>query len=726
MEPLRLVLENFMGHRATDIDCTVFSSVLIVGKSKNDDRISNGAGKSTIFKAIEYVLFGEYETKSVDKLVRNGCERAKVVFDFSLGTETFRVQRTRNRKSGKSDLRMWEKHGEVWKDISQKTSTEMELELAKLIKISHQAFKNSVLFAQSDVEGLSSTKSPDKRKLILKEALNLAVYGKFEKLAKEKISEISKKIIAHRAIINSLGKPSEEITTMSSKLQDFKTLLSEREIERQEILVTLTKKQSNLLDLQKVINSETVEIQHKLTEIQLAKNQLQNNVNNSKRMLAEKESLLQSLRTKAQNKIDSLKQLDIEHNELKNKTVRQQDIIKKDLEFVSTNEYNGKLYIISLENKLRELQRPFPDGSQCPQCRQPVGHEHKMACLTQISVDIQATSTEITQKKKILESVKSKKNRLEYELTEANNYATHLSALEYKIENKKSEIQRDADYVKQIDDLIIYLKTENDNHVNNLNVLTQKEQELKKIIKDIDIEITNDKINKSKFEIGELEKRTKYLSEYVSNINTQIGIFTEKIDGKEKDYKRLLDLEAKLKILEKEYQIKQIVVQGFGSGGIPTIIIYTILDDLQVEANKLLAELRPGLELQFSVTKNKADGQQEDTLDISYRLHGTELDGEQLSGGQRLLIALSLRIGLSLVIQHRLGVDIKFLELDEVDEKLDKAGVEAFANMIKKLQDKFKIFVITHNDALKNKFSHAILVEYDENNGSTSKVVDSW
>ena len=28
MNPLRLVLENFMGHRITDIDCTLFNSVL--------------------------------------------------------------------------------------------------------------------------------------------------------------------------------------------------------------------------------------------------------------------------------------------------------------------------------------------------------------------------------------------------------------------------------------------------------------------------------------------------------------------------------------------------------------------------------------------------------------------------------------------------------------------------------------------------------------------------
>ena len=53
MLPIRIYLENFMGHIQSDIDCTQFNSCLIVGKNKNNAHISNGVGKSTIFKAID-------------------------------------------------------------------------------------------------------------------------------------------------------------------------------------------------------------------------------------------------------------------------------------------------------------------------------------------------------------------------------------------------------------------------------------------------------------------------------------------------------------------------------------------------------------------------------------------------------------------------------------------------------------------------------------------------
>ena len=52
--------------------------------------------------------------------------------------------------------------------------------------------------------------------------------------------------------------------------------------------------------------------------------------------------------------------------------------------------------------------------------------------------------------------------------------------------------------------------------------------------------------------------------------------------------------------------------------------------------------------------------------------------------------------------------------------------VFAYANLVKKLQKDFKIFVITHNDLLKTKFNHAILIEGDKEKGATAKVTSTW
>ena len=137
MEPLRLELQNFMAHKSTIIDYTLFQSALIVAKGSDNENISNGAGKSTLFKAIEYVLFNYYPTKTIDEIVNKKSEMAKVIFDFKINDSIYRIERSRNSKTNKSDLRLWEKKNNEWTkdgDLTSKTSTELEREIKKLIK----------------------------------------------------------------------------------------------------------------------------------------------------------------------------------------------------------------------------------------------------------------------------------------------------------------------------------------------------------------------------------------------------------------------------------------------------------------------------------------------------------------------------------------------------------------------------------------------------------------
>ena len=84
---------------------------------------------------------------------------------------------------------------------------------------------------------------------------------------------------------------------------------------------------------------------------------------------------------------------------------------------------------------------------------------------------------------------------------------------------------------------------------------------------------------------------------------------------------------------------------------------------------------------------------------------------------------LSLRLALSLVIQKSFGIDIKFLMLDEIDRSLDKESLALLFDMIKLMEKNFKILLITHNDSLKDRFTHAILVEQDQNLNSTVKTI---
>jgi len=156
------------------------------------------------------------------------------------------------------------------------------------------------------------------------------------------------------------------------------------------------------------------------------------------------------------------------------------------------------------------------------------------------------------------------------------------------------------------------------------------------------------------------------------------------------------------------------------------MIVKTILDDFQIETNKLLMLLNPDLQIQFSITPDDStedDEEVKDFFDIKFKIHGKDRSYSLVSGGQKFVFAVALKLALSLVIQRRLGVDIKMLELDEVDQALDDETVDLYMDVIKILQNNFKIFVITHKRVLKEKFTHAILVEGDFENGAVSRLV---
>jgi DNA repair exonuclease SbcCD ATPase subunit len=226
----------------------------------------------------------------------------------------------------------------------------------------------------------------------------------------------------------------------------------------------------------------------------------------------------------------------------------------------------------------------------------------------------------------------------------------------------------------------------------------------------------NDKINVLKLDIKKIE------NDLMEEQKTK-AIILSKIKEAEALEEKKKSIEVEIKSKSKYSKAYPYVVQALSSSGIPNIIIQNMLEDLQSEVNELLPDLHPGLQLTFSTEKTKSDGTVDDTLDIVYYLNSKERDFEQLSGAQKLAATFGLKLGLAFFLKKNLGMELNLLLLDEIDQSLDKAGVDAFANIVKRFEDEFTILVITHNDRLKDKFSHAILVEQDYDRVSKAKVI---
>lgn len=726
MKPVYLLLEDFCSHRSTEIDFTKFRSALIVGKNKKDPDISNGVGKTSIIKAIEFALYGsEAAPLNVDRFVRDDTDKCNVTFDFEIKSEIYRIKRSRNRKTSKSDIRLYKKEDVEYKDISQKTSKETHVELLKLIKISRSAFLNAIVFAQSDLTGLA-TASPKDKKNILKEPLQLAIYSKYEKTAKEKTSAIYKNLEKNKAVLYSLGDPVSELITTKKTLIELQSFLSEQSLEKDSKFNIVSSLKNEIALLDNSYKNGFVQLESQFVS-------LKNNILNAANKLLSQKTQLESSKYKIvkqaeqiQSIQDTIAKAEASLEEMSKTPQRAAEIIKKDIEEAGTREARGKALIAQTELDIKKFSKAITSEDVCSSCKQVVTPEYREACESERLELLKKSSADLIDFKRKLSNVQNKKINLEKELEDLQLFKRKIISHTEKLGSKKKELETSKDFLVQLEAIssdtekqLLSLEAE------HIELLAAKEK-IKSELSLKDPALIKSKLNELKSSLSSEEQFLLKAETEISSYSMQIGSITEKIKTKEENLTKITDLKTKVDELQKEYSLAQKVAQAFGPSGIPTMIINTILDDLQSTSNKLLGEIRPGMELEFKIQKDNSQGEKEDTLDVVYRINNRERDFLELSGGQKLLVALSLKLGLSQVIQNRIGIDINFLILDEVDQPLDTAAVNELVNIITKWQEKFNILVITHRESLKEKFKYAVLVENDGDNGSTGKLVTSW
>jgi DNA repair exonuclease SbcCD ATPase subunit len=734
MKLARMYIENFMCHEHSYVNFLDFNSALIVGKVENNDLFSNGVGKSTIFKAIEYGLFNQADV-NLEKIIRDDSSSCKITIDFIYNNEEYRLIRLRTKKNT-TDISLYKRNSVIsdaediyhknnlpitsdkfWQDLSGRRAADTEKELAKILKINFKSFRSTVHFMQNDFSGLA-TSTPEKRKGILKEALNLAIYSKLEKLAKDKANQISKEIDKNKTLLDHLKDP----------LQDIKQL----ELQLLSIEEELIKKNDSLDFLNLESSKLNTQLTNLVSDYSLLESNFINLINKEKSLLVDNNKLSSSIKEYSDKKLGMIKSANEVIAELKalkeEQTTLQElnfNLIEKNNEFISINKEfisENNANIKNFLSKILELKEPLASDSVCKHCRQPVSIEYREKCQNELDKEISILENKVIKIKSVINEKNIETNKLQQEVIYLSNCKQKLEKISEKIISKNQELldkkSLHAECVTTLNNLQSDLKLkEQELFETQDQIKNSSKTEADKVKSQIEVQKNN---------IKDLNNKINSLNKEITHLNNSKAVIAHNIDQKKKDLNKKEELSNNLLKLNKDFSLYPSVLQAFSSTGIPNLFIQNVLDDLQVEANYLLDQLKPGLQLSFFVEKTKDDGTDTDTLDILYHINGKERQYDQLSGAQKLAVTFSLKLGLSFLLQKMIGTDIKFLLLDEIDQSLDKAGVDAFADIVKFFQKDFTILVITHNDRLKDKFQHAILVEQDINMVSRAKVVSSW
>ncbi len=216
MELKRLGIRNFLGIGEGEIAFDRSGVVLIEGVNHDSPySISNGAGKSSIFEALFWGLYGKTKRGLAgDDVVNNvsgkDC-RVEVEFDDFLvirtrkdnehGTGLFLKQR-RTHGDGDSDAGIEDKNGrqgkrgkrrkrEHWKDLSLGTARETQRLIEDAVKMSDLTFSKVAYFGQGDIRGFAGLSDSDLKR-VFEEALGLTFFAEY----RDKVREYRSGIVA--------------------------------------------------------------------------------------------------------------------------------------------------------------------------------------------------------------------------------------------------------------------------------------------------------------------------------------------------------------------------------------------------------------------------------------------------------------------------------------------------------------------------------------------------
>jgi len=162
-----------------------------------------GSGKSTIFDAIAYALYGSaHITRDIVSHHAGADDESYVELEFEAGKERWRISRkpgrtvAKKRGTGTTDrpaeVALWKREGTGWKALSDK-ATEVESTIESIIGLSSEEFTKIVLLPQGEFQRFLEMNTSD-RTAILEKLFPVDLHGAVSVLAREKARDAEARI----------------------------------------------------------------------------------------------------------------------------------------------------------------------------------------------------------------------------------------------------------------------------------------------------------------------------------------------------------------------------------------------------------------------------------------------------------------------------------------------------------------------------------------------------
>lgn len=634
----------------------------------------NGAGKSSIIDAITFALFGEHTRKSNKGLIRRGSNQGFSKIGFSINGKQYEAVRKVDSKGALAATfseMVNDERIEIAAGERKQFGESMTQQIEQVIGLDFEKLKIASIVQQGELNAIINAKPKE-----FKELLN-AIIG-IDKLdvAAESMKIVNKEF--REQIKEKIGFDDTHIEILLRDLEKY-------ENEIKEAIPEKNKLESN----QKEIETKVNELREKI-EIDTPKVDKINQLESRKKELVEyaKEAIkgIQEQISQNERKIHDCEGC-FEHaeqkNDLESKILKVEqaveDTLKKIQELTSQTGSLKEKQLLASKLQLKD--------NKCPVCDSNVDKLNPLFQEEHLKEEMICIQKEIVSKENEREMYNQKRKEFSEKLQHSRDAEATLRA--HSINNKEEllliqkEIQSKKENIQKIPSI-----------GGSLTEISQIDSHAKTIFENI-TKLETETKGFDEQEFSNLKKTVNQKQMELSQINQQIGAITEKISKGEQQIKSIQSAVSELKIV-KEYvgNLNEIQTNVFSRDGpVATSLRSWALNTISAKASEYLTLLNTKIQRILLSEKSR---------DVSITCYSKSevLELESLSGGEKVSVALALRLGMASLLG---ASNLNLMILDEPTTHLDAERKKSLVGVLSQLSNisnsetRMQFLIISHD-----------------------------
>lgn len=632
----KITLHNFLSYAHAEIDLTDRGFCFVSGENrfKDDNSLSNGSGKSSIWSGITFALLGETIQGQTTDLKNINVEETDCWVELTFKVDSDNYIITRYHKP-KSDLRII-KNGE---DISGKGITESKKILADNLPDLTKDLIASIIIIGQGMPNKFSNFSPSGRKELLEKLTksDFMIEDIKERLTNRQ-SEIN---IQLRGIEDKLLVLNTNYSNQSAALQvaekelsqmvkpDFENLICTADKKRAELTIQINKDQLQIEDLEKQISYS-------------------NSI------------ILASSQNKAQKITESYNKLTVDSAELQKAKAELESQIKVLDSKIQAKRNEIHLGGLELKNLNAEISKILNTPDTCPYCKQKLPHSHKPDTTAQSArvSEIMALDLQLNNEVSLIAEEKAKVN------DSLNQVLSQISALNSENQARLKLLEEACiKETAEVNTKLVGLKSE----------LSRAAVELTKVRNDYNEQ--DRQIAKYKLEQENWDKLANNLQIKIKQLNESIDQLSAEIKNQTSSKVEVVEHQAVLKKLD------TLIKRDFRGYLLSNIINY-----INTKAKEFSKIVFGTDKLDFYLDGNN--------IEITY----CNKPFAGLSGGEKTRVDLILQLALRNMLQCYLKFNTNIIVLDEVTDFLDRQSCNSIMNLLSdELNSVESVFIISHH-----------------------------